>query len=61
MKTEEHHLDLANAVAVEVEFQLQLGQCGGDDFSVCGSHKFSEACDEGGDMFPFEFRFFGPL
>lgn len=53
LKAEEHHLDLTDAVAVEVQLQLQLGQCGGYDFSVGGSHKFSEACDEGCDVLPF--------
>ena len=52
---------MTDPVAVEVQLQLQLGQGGGYDLSVRGPHKFSEACDESCDVFPFQFRFFSPL
>ena len=61
LETKEHHLDLTDPVAVEVQLQLQLGQGGGYDLPVRGPHKFSEACDQSCDVFPFQFRFFSPL
>lgn len=53
LKTKEHHLDLTDPMAVKVQLQLQLRQGGGYDLPVCGPHKFSEACDESCDVFPF--------
>lgn len=50
LETEQHHLQLTDGGAVEVQLQLELRQRAGDDFSVGHAHELGQADHQGGDV-----------
>lgn len=54
LEAKQHHLQLADGRAVEVQLQLELRQRAGDDLPVGHAHELGQADHQGGDVLPLQ-------
>lgn len=61
LEAKQHDLQLTDGGAVEVQLQLELRKCVGDDFPICHADKVSQTDHEGGDVLRLQLHFLRAL